>query len=85
MKYVAGIVAATIVALLVIGLAVVLSGALNVAATSPHASLTEWILNSAMRRSVAVRSSEIVPPETFTDDQARKGFEEFDEMWARQL
>lgn len=80
MKYVAGIVAATIVTLLVIGLAIVLSGALNVAATNPHASLTEWILSSAMRRSVAVRSSAIVPPKTFTDDQVRKGFEEFDEM-----
>ena len=81
MKLLIGLVAALVVVLLG-GLMVVLSGTFNVAATDPDSAMTEWVLHTTMRRSVAMRSSGIVPPKTFADEQARDGFEEFNAMCA---
>ncbi len=79
MKYLVGFILALVI-LLAIALTIVLSGAINVAATDPHAALTQWMLSTAMRRSVIARSSNIAPTANFTDEQVRDGFEEFDEM-----
>lgn len=79
MKIVLALVAALAVAVLG-GLLIVLSGALNVAALEPDSALTEWILHTTMRRSVAMRSSGILAPKQFTDEQVRDGFEEFNTM-----
>ena len=64
------------------GLSIVLSGAFNVAATDPDSAMTEWMLHTTMRRSVAMRSSGIVAPKSFTEAQARDGFGEFSAMCA---
>ena len=79
MKYLVGFVVA-LVAFLALALTVILSGAINVAATHPHRALTHWAFSTAMRRSVIVRSSAIASPSIVTDEQVRDGFEEFDEM-----
>lgn len=62
------------------GLLFILSGAFNVAAIEPDSAVSEWILHTTMRRSVAMRSSGIAAPKRFTDEQVRKGFEEFAAM-----
>ncbi len=79
MKFVIGFVTA-LAAVLVLGLAIALSGAFNVAATNPDSALTTWVLHTTMRRSVAMRSSDIVPPKSFSDEDVRRGFEEFNAM-----
>jgi len=79
MKFVIGFVAA-LAAIIALGLAIPLSGAFNVAATNPDSALTTWFLNTTMRRSVAMRSSAIVPPKSFSDEEVRTGFEEFSAM-----
>lgn len=79
MKYFIGFITALSV-LVAISLAAILAGAVNVAATDPHSALTTWVMNTAMRRSVIARSFTIAPPTPFTEEQARHGFEEFDEM-----
>ena len=81
MKLVIGPIAALLVVLLG-GLLAVLSGAFNVAATDPHSAMTEWVLHTSMRRSVAMRSSGIVAPKSFTDEQVKDGFGEFSTMCA---
>lgn len=79
MKIVLALVAALAVA--VFGaLLIVLSGAFNVAAVEPDSAVTEWILHTTMRRSVKVRSSGIMAPKSFTDQQMRDGFDEFNAM-----
>ena len=81
MKLLIGFIAALLVVLLG-GLLTVLSGAFNVAATDPDSTMTEWILHTTMRRSVAMRSSGIVAPKSFADEQVRDGFGEFSAMCA---
>jgi mono/diheme cytochrome c family protein len=79
MKIVIALVAALAVALLG-GLFIILSGAFNVAAIEPDSAVTEWIFHTTMRRSVAMRSSGVVAPRSFADEQVRDGFEEFNAM-----
>ena len=78
MKLIGGIV---IGLLLAVGgmLLFALSGAFDVAATSPDSSISQWLFRTTMRRSVATRSSDIPPPQ-FTDEGAKDGFKEFSEM-----
>lgn len=64
------------------GLVIVLSGAFNVAATNPDSPMTEWILHTTMRRSVAMQSSGIAAPDSFTEAQVKAGFKEFRAMCA---
>lgn len=81
MKMLIGLIAALLVGLLG-GLFIVLSGAFNVAAIEPDSAVTEWVLHTTMRRSVAMRSAAIVAPKSFTEAQARDGFGEFSAMCA---
>jgi mono/diheme cytochrome c family protein len=81
MKYLIGLFAALVLGV-VGGLLVMMSGAFNIAATNPDSAITEWILHTTMRRSVAVRSSTIVAPESFNEEQVRAGSKEFRAMCA---
>jgi mono/diheme cytochrome c family protein len=62
------------------GATFIVSGGYNVAATEPHAGLTQWILNTAMARSVSIRAREVSAPTQFTQEQVQSGFSEFNEM-----
>ena len=62
------------------GVGVILSGAYNVAATAPHTSVGAWLLDTAKRRSIAVRGSSVQTPQQLTEEQALRGFKEFNEM-----
>lgn len=69
------------VAVLVVGAVVLISsGAYNVAATTPHTRLTEWLLNTTQKRSVASRADEIPHPPTVDSAMVREGLEEYREM-----
>ena len=69
------------VAVLVVGAVVLISsGAYNVAATTPHTRLTEWLLNTTQKRSVASRADEIPDPPTVDSAMLRQGLEEYREM-----
>ncbi|KAB2943106.1 MAG: cytochrome c [Hyphomicrobium sp.] len=81
MKLLAGLALAVFV-VVAGGVAAILSGAFNVAATNPDSSMTTWILHTTMQRSVAVRSSAIVAPESFTEAQVQAGSNEFRAMCA---
>lgn len=81
MKLLTGLIVAVIV-VVGGGLAVILSGAFNVAATNPDSAMTTWILHTTMKRSVAMRSSAIVAPDSFTEAQVRAGSNEFRAMCA---
>ena len=81
MKYLIGFVAALLFAASG-GFLLMFSGAFNVAATNPDSQMTEWLLHTTMRRSVAMRSSAIVAPQSFTEAQVRDGFKEFRAMCA---
>lgn len=59
MKILIGLVVALLIGLLG-GLFIMLSGVFNVAAIEPDSALTEWILHTTMRHSVAMRSSGIL-------------------------
>jgi mono/diheme cytochrome c family protein len=81
MKLLIGLAAALLLAVAG-GVLVIVSGAFNVAATNPDSPMTEWILHTTMRRSVAMRSSAIVPPKSFTEAEIRAGSKEFRAMCA---
>jgi mono/diheme cytochrome c family protein len=81
MKLLIGLAAALLLAVAG-GVIVIVSGAFNVAATNPDSPMTEWILHTTMRRSVAMRSSAIVPPKSFTEAEIRAGSKEFRAMCA---
>lgn len=59
-------VAATVAAAAVIGLTVVHSGAVNVAATEEHASLTRWALDTSFHNSVRSRAGDVDQAPEFT-------------------
>jgi mono/diheme cytochrome c family protein len=81
MKLLAGL--AVAVGIAVVGaLAVILSGAFNVAATNPDSALLTWVLHTTMERSVTMRSSSIVAPDSFSDAQVKAGSNEFRAMCA---
>jgi len=82
LKFVGGLVAMLLLLLIGAGV-VILSGAYNVAATNPDNPVTEWLLHTTMRRSVAMRSSEIVAPQSFSNEQVIAGVEEFSAMCAQ--
>jgi mono/diheme cytochrome c family protein len=79
MKTLAGFLLA-IVVLAAAGLAVVYSGAYNVAASAPHTALGTWLLDTAKRRSIEVRARSVQAPAQMSDEQAQRGFKEFDAM-----
>ena len=55
-------------------------GGYNVAATAPHARLTQWILHTTMERSVSARANSIHAPVQFTQEQISEGALDFGEM-----
>lgn len=78
MKFLTGFVTAFIVSALGAFL-VIVSSVYNVAATAPHTALVRVILNWTMRNSVRVHAGN-ESPETWSEDQARKGFKDYDAM-----
>ena len=78
MKFLAGFVTAFIVCALGAFL-VIVSGIYNVAATAPHTALVRVILNWTMRSSVRAHAGNELR-ETWSEDQARKGFKDYDAM-----
>ena len=78
MKFLAGFVAAFIVSALGAFL-VIVNGVYNVAATVPHTELERVILNSTMRYSVRAHAGTELR-EAWSEDQVRKGFEDYDQM-----
>lgn len=60
-----------------IGLAVVYSGAFNVAATEPHTALGRWLFSTTMVQSVRAHAGDIEVPE-LTPDMAREGFRHYE-------
>lgn len=65
---------AAVVAGLVVG-----CGWYDVAATKPHWLITSWLLHTTMINSVKWRAGDIRAPSTFTVDQVRAGFHEYEE------
>jgi mono/diheme cytochrome c family protein len=77
----AAVAIAGFVGVLVVGAVVLISsGAYNVAATAPHTRLTEWLLNTTQKRSVASRADETPHPPTVDSAMLRQGLEEYREM-----
>ncbi len=65
---------------LIIGLGVMYSGIINVGATYPHSSLTQWGLHTAMKRSVRFHASNIQVPPLNQQDRILNGFRHYREM-----
>jgi mono/diheme cytochrome c family protein len=79
MKFIAGVIF-TIILLAVAGAAFIYSGAFDVAASTPHNAFEQWLLNTAMIRSVMAKSGDINRPPNFTDDMVKDGFNHYDDM-----
>lgn len=67
---------------LVVWLAVVYTGAYNVAATDAHADVVRWSLDTTMERSVANRSEDVALPESLSDAIIAKGGKHYAESCA---
>ncbi len=75
-KTIAGLVFATVI----IGLVVMYSGIINVAATYPHHPLTRWGLHTAMERSVSYHARNIKAPPLDQSGMVMNGFRHYQEM-----
>ncbi len=63
------------------GFGLVFSGLVDVAATSPHWTITEWFLETTMEHSVRIRANEIEPPALLEEDtRVRAGALAYDDM-----
>ena len=69
-----------VVAGLLLAAGIALSGAVNIGAVEPDSSLTHWLLHTSMQRSVRSHSADIEAPMSFSEAQARAGFQEFNSM-----
>jgi hypothetical protein len=58
---------------LLVGIGLVWSGAYNVAADSPHWQLTQWLMETARDRSIAVQASDVVVPTLDEESFIREG------------
>jgi mono/diheme cytochrome c family protein len=56
------------------------SGIINVGASSPHHPLTQWLLHTAMQRSVAFHASDIKTPDLNSPQRVMEGFDHYREM-----
>jgi len=63
-----------------VGLAVMYSGIINVAATYPHSPLTRWGLHTAMERSVSYHAKNIKVPPLDRPEMTLNGFRHYREM-----
>jgi mono/diheme cytochrome c family protein len=77
MGFLGGFLAALVMLALIVA-AVIYGGVYNVAATEPHAAWGEWILDTAMQRSVALRAAAVSAPDRFSDEDVRSGVQVFD-------
>lgn len=71
-------VALTLVAQVVIGIAVIFSGAYDVAATVPHSAPVHWLLSTTTERSIAVRADD--EPSFKPPPERLAGFKSYDAM-----
>jgi mono/diheme cytochrome c family protein len=79
-QFLSGI-AVTLVLLVGVGLAVIYSGAYNIAADRPHNAVETWILGTAMTNSVKAHASGIKPPTDLnSESRVHDGLRLFDEM-----
>jgi mono/diheme cytochrome c family protein len=79
MRYFFGFVAALILTVIV-GAGVIATGAYSVAASDAHADFTHWLLETVKDRSITVRATAGNAPGSFTAEQIKSGFTEYDEM-----
>jgi mono/diheme cytochrome c family protein len=80
MKFLSGFVAAILLAFIG-GVALIYSGAYNVAADREHIRIAKWILGTAMTNSVKAHADAAMPPAGFdANEHVREGFRLFDEM-----
>lgn len=64
-------------------LAVVRSGVLDVAASSPHSATVRWLLSTTMERSVRRRAAHLAPPPSLADPaRIEAGFAAYEDMCA---
>jgi len=63
-----------------IGLALVYSGVINVAATNPHSALTDWLLSTASDHSIHYQAKGINAPSVDDPKMIAEGFEHYREM-----
>lgn len=77
-RFVLGFLSA-ILLLIVIGAAVIFTGAYNVAASVPDSAAEAWVLSTMMNKSVQHRAADITVPANITEDQVRRGFAQFRE------
>ncbi|MBS1303449.1 cytochrome c [Loktanella sp. SALINAS62] len=66
-----------VVATLLVGIAIWLSVAYNVAATDMHADAVRWTLDTTMHRSVSSRAQDIDLPESVSDGMLSQGAEHY--------
>jgi mono/diheme cytochrome c family protein len=83
MKRTLSTVVITLLAVVLMGALVVVSGALSVAADEPHSSLVFGILDSARERSIEARADGIQVPALDDADRVRRGAGNYDAMCAR--
>jgi mono/diheme cytochrome c family protein len=66
----------------IVALVVVSTGAYNVAATTPHTRITNWLMHTTMERSVAARARDVPAAPPLDSGILKQGFAEYDEMCA---
>ena len=67
---------------LIVGVIFVYSGAYDVAATSEHTRVTQWLFETTMHRSVARRAAGVEVPDLHDDDMRLAGAGDFEAMCA---
>jgi mono/diheme cytochrome c family protein len=76
----------TIIVLIILGvaggLAVVYSGIISVAATSPHMAITRWVLNTASDHSVEAHARGVKVPADYNDLSVQAGYLRYHDMCA---
>lgn len=78
-KYLLGLLVVVVLAVGVV-LVGVYSGAYNVAATVPHFAATDWLLETAMERSVAARARRVKVPDLSSAARIRRGAGAYGEL-----
>ncbi len=76
MRFIAGFIVA-LIAVAVVTLLIMYTGAYNVAASSPDNPIVEWFLSNTMVHSVISRAKSVKAPDQLTDKQAQAGFSIF--------
>jgi len=64
------------------GLAVIYTGIISVAATTPHMAVTRWVLSTAMDRSVEAHAGSVRVPADYNNLSVRAGYLRYHDMCA---